>query len=201
MKHWKEVAQMAEQRQIAGQVAPEPERPNMPGYGITEEAEGLLRWPEVTEQLEQSRNYWVCTTRPDGRPHAAPVWGVWLDGALLFGTGRNSVKGRNLAHNPAVAVHLESGDDAVMLEGTAELIDDPATLARFDQAYGAKYNYHPIRDASDPNNLDPFYALRPTIAFAWRERDFPQTATRFRFPRRAATTAPTGGPAGSLPGD
>jgi PPOX class probable F420-dependent enzyme len=192
---------MVEQRQIAGQIAPEPERPNMPGYGITEEAEGLLQWGEVTAQLEQSRNYWVCTTRPDGRPHAAPVWGVWLDGALLFGTGRNSVKGRNLAHNPAVAVHLESGDDAVMLEGRVELVDDPATLARFDQAYGAKYGFYPVKDAPNPDDPGLFYALRPTVAFAWRERDFPQTATRFRFPRQAANTAPSADAAGSLPGD
>ena len=183
MKHWKEVAQMVEQRQIAGQVAPEPERPDMPGYGIAEGAEGLLQWGEVTEQLERSRNYWVCTTRPDGRPHAAPVWGLWLDDAFYFSTGRDSVKGRNLAHNPAVAVHLESGDDAVMLEGRVERVADPATLARFDQAYGAKYGIYPIKDAPNPDDPGLFYALRPTVAFAWRERDFPQTATRFRFDR------------------
>ena len=193
---------MAEQRQIAGQVAPEAERPDMPGYGIKKGRKGLLRWDEVTEQLERSRNYWVCTTRPDGRPHAAPVWGLWLDDAFYFSTGRGTAKGRNLAHNSAVAVHLESGDDAVMLEGRVELIDDPATLARFDQAYGAKYGFYPVKEAPNPDDPGLFYVLRPTVAFAWRERDFGQTATRFRFPPQAATTTPSAGPAGSpTPGD
>ena len=122
-----------------------------------------------------------------------PVWGLWLDDAFYFSTGHDSVKGRNLARHPAVAVHLESGDDAVMLEGRVERVADPATLARFDQAYGAKYGFYPIRDAPNPDDPGLFYALRPTVAFAWRERDFPQTATRFRFPRRSAAAAPAAG--------
>ena len=174
---------MAEQQQLLDRAEPEPERPNMPGYGIHPGAEGLLDWSQATAQLEQARNYWVATTRPDGRPHAAPVWGVWLDGAFYFGTGRNSVKGRNLAANPAITVHLESGDDAVILEGVAEPVADPALLARIDKVYGAKYDYHPIGDATDPNDAGPFYALRPQVAFAWLERDFPRTATRWRFDR------------------
>jgi len=56
----------------------------------------------------RSRNYWICTSRPDGRPHSMPVWGFWTDGALYFGTERSSRKGKNLAHNYAVSVHLES---------------------------------------------------------------------------------------------
>ena len=188
---------MAEQRQSAGQVAPEAERPNMPGYGIKKGRKGLLQWDEVTEQLERSRNYWVCTTRPDGRPHAVPLWGLWLDDAFYFSTGRGTVKDRNLARNPAVAVHLESGDDAVMLEGRVERIADPATLARFDQAYGAKYGIYPIKEAANPDDPGLFYILCPPVAFAWRARDFGQTAPRVRFPRQTATTAPTAGPAGS----
>ena len=98
-----------------------PERPGLdPSYGISTAEEGLLPWSWVSEQMERSRNYWVCTTRPDGRPHAMPVWGVWVDDTLWFSTGDGSVKARNLAADPRVAVHLESGDDAVMLEGTAE---------------------------------------------------------------------------------
>src|SRR3712207_802185 len=119
---------MAERQQLVSQREPEAQRPHMPGYGIHPAADGLLDWSQVTAQLEQARNYWVATTRPDGRPHAAPVWGVWLDGAFYFGTGRTSVKGRNLAANPALTVHLESGDDAVILEGVAEPVTDPALL-------------------------------------------------------------------------
>ena len=102
-------------------------RPDMaPSYGLSSEPEGMLPWGWAVEQLVASRNYWVCTTRPDGRPHAAPVWGLWADDALYFGTDPASRKGRNLAENPELVVHLESGDDVVILEGRVDITDDPA---------------------------------------------------------------------------
>src|SRR4051794_40830493 len=98
--------------------APLPERPGMPeGYGISRESDGLLPWSWAEERLEASHNYWIVTASPDGRPHAMPVWGVWTGGALYFATSRASRKGRNLAANPRLVVHLESGDEAVILEG------------------------------------------------------------------------------------
>lgn len=68
----------------------------------------------------RARNYWVVTTRSDGKPHSVPVWSIWLDETFYFGTDRRSRKGRNLATNPGLVVHLESGDDVVILEGVAE---------------------------------------------------------------------------------
>lgn len=53
-----------------------------------------------------------------------PVWGIWLGGAVYFGTDRRSRKAKNLAANPSLVIHLESGDDAVILEGAAEEVDD-----------------------------------------------------------------------------
>jgi len=159
---------------------PVPDKPHAPGYGFEtakRKPGELLPWGRVTEWLEAARNYWVVTTRPDGRPHAAPVWGLWLDGAVLFSTGPGSRKGRNLAANPALVVHLESGDNVAILEGTAEEVTDAGLRTRFADAYNAKYNFRP--DPDDPNGL--VYALRPTVAFAWRETDFPESASRWRF--------------------
>jgi pyridoxine/pyridoxamine 5'-phosphate oxidase len=106
----------------------------MKGYGIPADRKGMLEWKRVSQQLVESRNYWIATTRPDGRPHTVPVWGVWLDGALHFGTDRRSRKARNLATNQGTVIHLESGDDAVILEGVAEEIADPSIIARIDAA-------------------------------------------------------------------
>jgi len=157
----------------------------MPGYGLTETEDGLLSWEFVSQQMARARNYWVSTTRPDGRPHAAPVWGLWLDETFYFGTGRSSVKGRNLAHNPAISLHLESGDDVVILEGIAEEINDRALLRRIYDIYGQKYDLD--MSASAEEGAEPTYALRPTIAFAWHEHSFPQSATRFVFADHPAT--------------
>ena len=82
-------------------------------YGQPTSSDGPLDWSHAEERLKRARNYWIATTRPDGTPHAVPVWGVWVEGSLYFGTSRRSVKGRNLAHSPGLVVHLESADDVV----------------------------------------------------------------------------------------
>ncbi len=154
------------------------------GYGLLPESEGkgLLPWSWATERLEHSRNYWIATTRPNGRPHVMPVWGVWMDNALYFGTDPASVKGRNIQANPAIAAHLESGDEVVVLEGVAETVSDKALLARLYQVYGVKYDIQlGPQTADDPGDYPYTLVLRPQRALAWLESDFPGTATRWRF--------------------
>jgi hypothetical protein len=89
----------------------------------------------------------------------------------VFSTAPHSVKGKNLARDPSVVVHLESGDEVVILEGQVE--DLPLDDATAD-AYGEKYGYRP-----DPDALRPWLKLRPKRALAWLESDYPNTATRF----------------------
>ena len=157
---------------------PSPERPGItPGYGISGERDGLIGWADVVTRLAESRNYWIGTTRPDGRPHASPVWGVVLDDEVVFGTDRDSVKARNLADGSAVALHLESGDEAVIVEGVAEPVKDRETLRRAGRAFREKYGIDVVGDGDE----GVFFVLKPTKAFAWMESEFPTTATRFRF--------------------
>src|SRR5581483_5634383 len=68
---------------------PEPlaSRPKLPkNYGVRANNRGLLPWSWAVERLEKSKNYWVASTRPDGRPHVMPVWGAWIANSLWFGT-------------------------------------------------------------------------------------------------------------------
>ena len=157
---------------------PEPTRPSFaPGYGIESTSHGLLTWEWVRQRLTESRSYWLATTRADGKPHAAPVWGVWTGDTLYFGTDFNSVKGRNLKSRPDSVVHLESGDEAVILEGRAEPVTDATLLQHVSGLYGSKYGVTP--DFADP--ATPAFCFRVQRAFAWREQDFPHTATRWQF--------------------
>jgi PPOX class probable F420-dependent enzyme len=148
-------------------------------YGVPTDGSGaeLLPWSWAVEQLEAARNYWVVTTRKDGRPHAAPVWGLWLDDAVWFSTSPQSQKGLNIARDPRVVIHLESGDDTVIVEGEVEVPTDRAELERFVGAYEKKYACRP--ELSDENQ--GIFVLRPQVAQTWRESDFPQTATRWVF--------------------
>jgi hypothetical protein len=147
-------------------------RPDIPGYGISPDGEGILPWSFVDERMANARNYWVATTRPDGRPHAMPLSGVWIDGSFCFGTGPGSRKARNLAENPHLVVHSESGDEVVILEGVAEAVADPVSL---DGAFRVKYGI----ETGDVD--DVWYALRPVVAFAWVKSNYHKTATRWRF--------------------
>ena len=168
---------MSETGVQAAPQAPTADRPEMEGYGIDRSVtHSMLSWEWARDQLERSRNYWISTTRPDGRPHVMPVWGVAIDGVVYFGSGRSSRRARNLAHNPAVVVHLESGDEAVIVEGIAEEVTDREELAAVAERYRAKYDLW-----SDPDEGSAIYAVRPRVAFGWLEKDYPNTATRWRF--------------------
>ena len=153
--------------------------PNVPPmYGL-KPRKHYLPFSHAEERLSNSRNYWICTSRPDGRPHSIPVWGFWVGGAFYFGTARSSRKARNLAKNPAVSVHLESGNDVVILEGTAAEVDlsDKATVQPLDAASRGKYKM-PLMTAPEV----VLYSVRPRVVLAWTEKDFPNNATRWEFP-------------------
>lgn len=162
--------------QNATPLIPPADRPIMPeGYEVPETTEGTLPWSSIQERMATARSYWICTTRPDGRPHAVPAWGAWLDDTFYFDAPPGTRRQRNLSANPAVTIHLESGDQAVILEGIAMplTVPDPAAFARIADAYEAKYPYR-------PESADGMYTLRIRTAFAWE--NFPKDATRWRFP-------------------
>jgi pyridoxine/pyridoxamine 5'-phosphate oxidase len=106
-----------------------------------------------------------------------PVWGLWLDDAIFFSTDPKSYKARNLEARPELVVHLESGDDVVVVEGTATKLSPAEVPDSFVPAYKDKYGLEV--DTSNPDF--GFYRVAPTKVLAWRETDFPTSATRFTF--------------------
>ncbi|EPH44263.1 PPOX class F420-dependent oxidoreductase [Streptomyces aurantiacus] len=84
----------------------------------------------------------LSTVRADGSPHVAPIWFV-LDGDdLVFNTGKDTVKGRNLARDGRVALCVD--DDRppfafVVLQGRAELIEDIGQVRHWAARIGGRY--------------------------------------------------------------
>jgi nitroimidazol reductase NimA-like FMN-containing flavoprotein (pyridoxamine 5'-phosphate oxidase superfamily) len=146
-----------------------------PAYG-TADVTAPLSWEWARERLERSRNYWIGTTRPDGKPHAMPVWGALVDDTVVFGTARQSQKARNLGERRDVVVHLESGDEAVILEGVAEETNDLELLARAADVFEAKYDWRPGLDDFEGT---VWYVVRPQVGYAWLESDYVSTRTRY----------------------
>lgn len=143
-------------------------------YGIPESEDGMLTWEFVAENMASDRLYWITTVRPDGKPHARPTWGVWLENTFYCGGGERTRWVRNLSTNPEIVVHREDAEAVVILEGRAERIDDGTAdetlVERIDSAYAEKYD---IRHGT------PFFAVRPEVVFAWE--NYPTDATRWEF--------------------
>jgi pyridoxine/pyridoxamine 5'-phosphate oxidase len=152
----------------------------MPGYGISPAGaeDDLLPWSWAVQRLEQARNYWVATSGPDGSPHLAAVWGVWVDDAFHFSTGGRSRKARNLATDPRCVVSSEQAEEAVVLEGVAEPVTGQGDLARVQSAYRRKYG----SEVPDPGE-NPVFAVRPRRVFGLiaHEPEFSSKATRWVF--------------------
>ena len=110
---------------------------NLDGYGFP-----ALPWSRPRELLAAEPSqaglaFFLGTSRPDGRPHAAGIGALWLDGDLYFTSGPAARKARNLAANPActISVRLEGID--LVLEGQATRIVDRPTLERVAALYRA----------------------------------------------------------------
>lgn len=162
--------------------SPRVTRPQIPGYGLPKSRKGLLPWKWAEDRLRKSRQFWIATTRPDGRPHVMVVWALWMNGLLYFSTGKESRKARNLAGNPHCTMCNEKADEAVILEGTVELEKDVAVIRKFIALYEKKYDWKLGEMGNNMLELkDPVYRLRPKIAFGFWEKKFSTTATRWLF--------------------
>jgi hypothetical protein len=163
---------------------PRRDRPVFPaGYGLPPTTDGMLAWPEVEGRLIAATTYWLATVRPDGRPHVVPRWGVWVDGRFWYDGAPTTRHARNLQRNPACSLNLESGTEAVIVEGESRPARAPAdSLGQRLAAAFEKYHalgYDPTADAWAGPDGGGLHVLTPQRALAWFT--FPTDATRFTF--------------------
>jgi PPOX class probable F420-dependent enzyme len=96
----------------------------------------------IDKRLREKRILWLGSVRPDGRPHLVYVWFLWDGKHILIFSQPTSQKIRNVQHNPHITLGLDEtreGEDMVILEGKAELLDDPAVNPTLP-AYAVKYD-------------------------------------------------------------
>src|ERR1700680_3498108 len=157
---------------------PKADRPFAPGYGIVgaKDGKGLLPWTWVARKMKSCRTFWLTTiyasnSASQSRPHVMPIWGVWLDDAFFFSTGRKSRKGQNLAANPACTITNDDGEEAGIVEGLATQAEDAAEQERVAIAYKKKYKM-------DPRSMgEPIFRVQPRRVFGFVEKTFPNSAT------------------------
>jgi hypothetical protein len=187
---------------------PRSERPAMVDYGVPNDPAGTLPWAWAAERLTSCRNFWVITVNGSGamaRPHAMPVWGVWLEieQRFWFSCAPSAAKHRNLLANPHVTIAVSDTVEVVTVEGRAAHVprfpdqhqsdqhqsdqprsDQPLSRERAlaVSTYGAKY-----AEADQRVELEEFmsshalWQVTPTRAYAIieREDEFASKATRW----------------------
>jgi hypothetical protein len=157
---------------------PEPKvsRPRMPdGYGVPDDMKDALSYDHVRERMAAARNYWVASVNPNGRPHARPIWGGWIDDLLYLEGSPETRTMRNITDQGWASVNLDSGDEVVVVEGPVEVVGkmEPALFQRLaDQMEGKYKSYR-------PESGDGMRRLTPKKVFAWTS--FPKDVTRWTF--------------------
>lgn len=158
--------------------SPKVSRPVFPP-GYVENPSKTVAWEAVEQRLAEAKNYWLCSVYPDGRPHVIPRWAVYVQGKIYYDGSPETRHARNIAANPHAALHLESGDQALIVEGHAAAAGKPSAelAAKIAAAYCAKYTqfgYCPQPEQWDEGGL---FVFTPKKVLTWT--NFMDDPTRF----------------------
>ena len=150
-----------------------------------------LRWEDARQRLTRGGWFWLVTVRPDGAPHAMPVFAVWSESALYVVSKDTARKSRNLEADGRCVVTTDAGDLHLIVEGTARRVRDDATLRRASAAFEAGYGWPTVvtgdrldADYGAPTSGGPpynVYEIAPTKAFGLPTDGESSTPTRWRF--------------------
>lgn len=157
---------------------PKVTRPQFPD-GYLANPKSYLPWSHVEKRLTEAKHYWLCTVRPNGHPHTVPKWAVYHQGKIYFDGSPETRHARNIALNQHVVVHLESGEDVVIVEGLAKPSGKPTRelAVQIAQAYSNKYADHGYAPQPDQWNDGGLFEIELRVVLAWTQ--FTDDPTRF----------------------
>jgi hypothetical protein len=155
-------------------------RPTLP-KGYVDHPISEVSWDYVEKRLTDSVNYWLCTVKPNGAPHVVPRWGVFLDGKFYYDGSPETRHARNLESNANTTLHLESGNDVVIMDGESAPAPkpDPDLAQRLSEAYCKKYESEGYTPTPDQWNEGGLFIFTPRQCLAWTK--FFENPTKFVF--------------------
>ena len=165
---------------------PKVSRPKFP-KGYVDNPSAYVNWSWVAAQLTDSKNYWFCSVRPPtpeapgGRPHVIPRWGVYVDGKIYYDGSPETRHNRNTELNPNISVHLESGNQVIILEGTSLPAGKPSPELANQLVEDYRKKYADQGYSPEPNQWDEggLYVFTPHQCLAWTK--FNEDPTKFTF--------------------
>lgn len=136
----------------------------------------------IDRLLREEHVVWLSSVRPDGRPHVVPIWFSWDGREILIASKPDAQKIRNLRANAKVMLAVgeaEDDFDVGLLEGHAELLDEPAA-AVLPAAHLAKYRSQMAAIGLSPAEFHATYSqvirIVPTRWLPWHGRTSPSSA-------------------------
>ncbi len=112
-------------------------------------------------RLKEEEIIWLTTVRGDGMPQPTPVWFLWDGETFLIYSQPKAYKLRNLAHNPRVALNLNSdaeGGNVLIIFGQAR-VDPDAPKAKANPAYLEKYRRGIADIGMTPESMSSEYSV------------------------------------------
>jgi len=152
-------------------------------------------WDQTRRTLEDAELFWIATVRADGRPHATPLVGIWLDDAIYFATGFGEQKAVNLRTNQNVILttgcnEWERGLD-VVIEGEAVQVTDKSLLDRLAETWATKWDgrwHYEVHDRGfrheGGSSTVLVFSVKPSKVLAFAKGTFAQTRHQFSGPAR-----------------
>lgn len=117
----------------------------------------------------------LATVRRDGRAHVVPVW-YHLDGdTIVFTTGGESVKYKNMKRDPSVCIAVDDQTPPysyVMIEGTVSFSEEPEKLLYWATRIGGRYMGEDQSEAYGKRNSTPgevLVRINPSRISAYRD--------------------------------
>jgi nitroimidazol reductase NimA-like FMN-containing flavoprotein (pyridoxamine 5'-phosphate oxidase superfamily) len=161
-------------------LTPRVSRPDFP-KGYVDHPKSILAWDEVEKRLVEATHYWICSVRPNHNPHVIPRWAVWVEGRLYYDGSPETRHAKNIEGNPNVAMHLESGAEAVILYGMAQAVPQPEPRLAELIANDYRRKYKALGYAPEANQWDAggLFSIAPKTVIAWTS--FMDNPTRFTF--------------------
>ena len=134
----------------------------------------MSAFPTTEEFLAEANVAILATVDRKGRPHAAPVWYLYDDGALVISTGRGSQKHRNVEANPEVTVVVDRRTlpyYAAMVSGMAEIgppLSDEKRLEMAVRYLGEEMGRRYVERTAGSDSITMTLKPRKVVAFEGR---------------------------------
>ncbi len=117
----------------------------------------------------------LATVRKDGRPHVVPIWYDLESDTLVFTTGEESLKYKNMKRDPRVSITVDDQTPPysyVMIEGTVSFSEDPEELLYWATRIGGRYMGEDQAEAYGKRNSTPgevIVRIKPSRISAYKD--------------------------------